>query len=62
MGRRDNFFDRGGTSLSAVRVAISLDREVSLKDLVRHPVLTDLAALLDERSTHETVTTPRSSR
>ncbi|MEU5825919.1 amino acid adenylation domain-containing protein [Streptomyces sp. NPDC047803] len=62
MGRRDNFFDRGGTSLSAVRVAISLDREVSLKDLVRHPVLTDLAALLDERSTRETVTTPRSSR
>ncbi|WP_236063875.1 non-ribosomal peptide synthetase [Streptomyces poriferorum] len=51
VGRRDNFFDRGGTSLSAVRVAISLDREVSLKDLVRHPVLTDLASLVDERST-----------
>lgn len=62
VGRRDNFFDRGGTSLSAVRVAISLDREVSLKDLVRHPVLTDLAALLDERSTREPITTPRSSR
>ncbi|MFI8003291.1 amino acid adenylation domain-containing protein [Streptomyces sp. NPDC086010] len=50
VGRRDNFFDRGGTSLSAVRVAISLDREVSLKDLVLHPVLTDLASLVDERS------------
>ncbi|WP_327121742.1 amino acid adenylation domain-containing protein [Streptomyces sp. NBC_01341] len=50
VGRRDNFFDRGGTSLTAVRVAISLDREVSLKDLVRHPVLTDLASLVDERS------------
>ncbi|MEU8791350.1 amino acid adenylation domain-containing protein [Streptomyces sp. NPDC048643] len=51
VGRRDDFFDRGGTSLSAVRVAISLDREVTLKDLVRHPVLTDLAALVDRRST-----------
>ncbi|MFF0142243.1 amino acid adenylation domain-containing protein [Streptomyces sp. NPDC005227] len=51
VGRRDDFFDRGGTSLSAVRVAISLDREVTLKDLVHHPVLTDLAALVDRRST-----------
>ncbi|MEW2165297.1 amino acid adenylation domain-containing protein [Streptomyces sp. NPDC007084] len=51
VSRRDDFFDRGGTSLSAVRVAISLDREVTLKDLVRHPVLTDLAALVDRRST-----------
>ncbi|MFC8230357.1 amino acid adenylation domain-containing protein [Streptomyces sp. NPDC057287] len=51
VGRKDNFFDRGGTSLSAVRLAISLDREVSLKDLVRHPVLTDLASLVDGRST-----------
>ncbi|MFD8689589.1 amino acid adenylation domain-containing protein [Streptomyces sp. NPDC059651] len=62
VGRRDNFFDRGGTSLSAVAVAIALDRAVSLKDLVRHPVLTDLAALLDARSIHETTTTSRSSR
>ncbi|MEU9198496.1 amino acid adenylation domain-containing protein [Streptomyces sp. NPDC048332] len=51
VGRRDNFFDCGGTSLSAVRVAILLDREVALRDLVRHPVLTDLASLVDERST-----------
>lgn len=51
VGRQDNFFDRGGTSLSAVRVAISLDREVSLKDLVRHPVLAELASFVDERST-----------
>ncbi|MFF3175652.1 amino acid adenylation domain-containing protein [Streptomyces sp. NPDC057900] len=50
VGLRDNFFDRGGTSLSAVGVVISLDREVSLKDLVRNPVLTDLAALVDERA------------
>lgn len=63
VGRRDNFFDRGGTSLSAVKVAVSLDREVSLKDLVRHPVLTDLASLIDERSTREPIaTTPRRSR
>ncbi|MFF4094877.1 amino acid adenylation domain-containing protein [Streptomyces sp. NPDC001834] len=50
IGRRDNFFDRGGTSLSAVKLAIVLDRAVSLKDVTRHPVLADLAGLVDGRS------------
>ncbi|MFJ9814989.1 amino acid adenylation domain-containing protein [Streptomyces sp. NPDC101151] len=47
IGRRDHFFDRGGTSLAAVKLAIALDRAVSLKDVTAHPVLTDLAALVD---------------
>ncbi len=50
IGRRDHFFDRGGTSLSAVKVAIALDRTVSLKDLTRHPVLADLAEVIERRS------------
>ncbi|WP_392842154.1 amino acid adenylation domain-containing protein [Streptomyces sp. LN500] len=50
IGRRDHFFDRGGTSLSAVKLAITLDRVVSLKDVTRHPVLADLAGLVDGRS------------
>ncbi|MFJ9482031.1 amino acid adenylation domain-containing protein [Streptomyces mirabilis] len=50
IGRRDHFFDRGGTSLSAVKLAVALDRAVSLKDVTRHPVLADLAALVDGRS------------
>ncbi|HYZ08343.1 MAG TPA: amino acid adenylation domain-containing protein [Pseudonocardiaceae bacterium] len=50
IGRRDHFFDRGGTSLSAVKLAISLGRAVSLKDLTRHPILADLAGLVDGRS------------
>ena len=50
IGRHDNFFELGGTSLSAVKVAITLDRAVSLKDLTRHPVLADLAGLVDGRS------------
>ena len=33
LGRRDHFFDRGGTSLSAVRLAITMDRAASLKDV-----------------------------
>lgn len=49
IGRRDHFFDRGGSSLSAVRLAVTLDRVVSLKDVARHPVLADLAALVDDR-------------
>jgi amino acid adenylation domain-containing protein len=47
IGRGDNFFDRGGTSLSAVKLVIALDREVSLKDVTRLPVLADQARLLD---------------
>ncbi|MBT2540044.1 amino acid adenylation domain-containing protein [Streptomyces sp. ISL-44] len=48
--RRDNFFDRGGTSLSSVRLAITLDRAVSPADVIRHPVLSDLARFLDTAS------------
>jgi len=47
IGRRDHFFDRGGTSLSAVRLAIILDRAVSLQDVAHHPILADLARLVD---------------
>jgi len=49
IGRRDNFFDLGGTSLSGLRLAIALDRAVSFKDLTGHPILADLAALIDSK-------------
>lgn len=48
--RQDHFFDRGGTSLAAVRLAIALDRAVDVKDIARHPVLADLARVLDDGS------------
>ncbi|OEJ35111.1 non-ribosomal peptide synthetase [Streptomyces subrutilus] len=60
IGRRDNFFDRGGTSLSAVRLAVTLDRAVSPADVTRHPVLTDLARFLDTAS-HRLPTAPSAS-
>lgn len=50
LGRHDNFFDRGGTSLSAVQLAIALNREVSLKDVTHYPILADLAGLVDGRT------------
>ncbi len=50
IGRRDHFFDLGGTSLSAVKLAITLGRAVSLKDLTDHPILADLAMLIDGRA------------
>ncbi|MEU5592955.1 amino acid adenylation domain-containing protein [Streptomyces sp. NPDC020298] len=50
IGRHDHFFDNGGTSLTAVQLAIRLDRVLTLKDLTRHPVLADLARLLDARA------------
>jgi amino acid adenylation domain-containing protein len=48
--RHDNFFDRGGTSLAAVRLMIGLDRVVSLPDLSAHPVLAELADVIDRRT------------
>ncbi len=50
IGRRDHFFDLGGTSLSAVKLAIILDCAVSLKDLREHPILADLATVIDGKS------------
>ena len=49
IGKRDHFFDLGGTSLSAIRLAVALDRTVSFKDLRAHPILADQAALIDDR-------------
>ncbi|QCD55918.1 non-ribosomal peptide synthetase [Streptomyces hawaiiensis] len=51
--REDNFFDLGGTSLSAVRLAVALDRVISPRDLVGSPVLADLAHLIDTRTAGE---------
>src|SRR5207253_2676200 len=47
--RRDRFFDLGGTSLSALKLAITLERAVSFKDLTGHPILADLAMLVDDK-------------
>ncbi|HET9254394.1 MAG TPA: non-ribosomal peptide synthetase, partial [Pseudonocardiaceae bacterium] len=48
--RGDHFFDLGGTSLSAVKLAVALDRAVSLKDIVLYPILADQADMIDGRS------------
>ncbi|WP_407555261.1 amino acid adenylation domain-containing protein [Streptomyces sp. Pv4-95] len=59
VGRQDHFFDRGGTSLSAVKLAIALGRVVSVKEVTRHPVLADLARLVEDRSeSHSEVLRP----
>ena len=47
IGRQDSFFALGGTSLSAVKLAVRLKRAVSIKDVMQTPVLADLAELLD---------------
>ena len=49
IGRRDRFFDLGGTSLSALQLLIALDRALSFKQLVAHPSLADQAMLIDGR-------------
>src|SRR5436309_9039135 len=58
IGRRDHFFELGGTSLSALNVAITLERAVSFKDLINHPILADLATLVDDRSVWRLEATP----
>src|SRR5438874_12830711 len=49
IGRRDHFFDLGGTSLSALKLAITLDRAVSFRDLIGQPILADQAELIERR-------------
>lgn len=49
VGRRDQFFKLGGTSLAAVRLAINLKRAVSYRDVLAHPVLADLATHLEQQ-------------
>src|SRR5207244_3623281 len=54
IGRRDHFFELGGTSLSALRLVIALERGVSLKDLHAHPTLADQATLTEHRGIRPT--------
>jgi amino acid adenylation domain-containing protein len=49
IGRRDSLFELGGTSLSVLKLAIALDRALSVKELVGNPILADQAALLDRQ-------------
>ncbi len=49
VGRRDDFFALGGTSLTALKLVIALDRAVTFKDLTEHSGLADLAAVLERR-------------
>jgi len=58
ISRHDNFFDRGGSSLLAAKLAIALDRAVSLKELTRHPVLADMAGVVDGTSAAPASRTP----
>ncbi|MET8093897.1 non-ribosomal peptide synthetase [Micromonospora sp. NPDC005220] len=47
ISRDDHFFERGGTSLSAIKMIADLGRPFTLNELTTHPVLSDLAPLLD---------------
>jgi acyl-coenzyme A synthetase/AMP-(fatty) acid ligase len=48
IGRNDDFFALGGTSLAALKVVVALDGLISIGNLMRHPVLADVAATADK--------------
>ncbi|MET9567053.1 non-ribosomal peptide synthetase [Streptomyces tauricus] len=50
IGSGTRFTDLGGTSLSAIRLAIELDRQVTVAELRDTPTLADVAALLDRKA------------
>ncbi|GAA1498317.1 non-ribosomal peptide synthetase [Paeniglutamicibacter kerguelensis] len=58
IGGQDSFFALGGTSLSAVKLAVLLKRAVSIKDIMQTPVLTDLATLLGASSLEDAAEPP----
>src|SRR6266542_2930641 len=49
VGRWDHFFNLGGTSLSAIKLAIAFDRALSFKEIASHPILAHQAELMDRR-------------
>jgi amino acid adenylation domain-containing protein len=53
IGRDDDFFGLGGTSLAAVRMIVKLEGKISLKDLNRSPVLGELAGHLESGAAEE---------
>ncbi|HVS24656.1 MAG TPA: amino acid adenylation domain-containing protein [Gammaproteobacteria bacterium] len=59
IGRSARFFELGGTSLSALRLAIAVDRAVSVGDLADNPTLADLAKRVDQRSPQRLATVPK---
>jgi amino acid adenylation domain-containing protein len=66
VGRHDNFFELGGHSLLAVRMMSRLrqvsGREVEIRELFAHPVLSDLACALDQAARAEQEAIPRAER
>ncbi|WP_404955484.1 non-ribosomal peptide synthetase [Streptomyces sp. 147326] len=46
VGRNDNFYDQGGTSLSAVQLVVRMDRAFTLRNVIDHPTLHELAGFL----------------
>jgi amino acid adenylation domain-containing protein len=58
IGGQDSFFALGGTSLSAVKLAVLLKRAVPIKDIMQTPVLADLAALLEASSLADSAVPP----
>lgn len=47
--RNDSFFERGGGSLAGIRLVVQLSGLLSLVDLMKHPVLADLAGVVEQR-------------
>ena len=56
--RSDSFFRLGGTSLAAIRLVLRLDRAITVPQIVAHPVLADLAAVLDGAGARPAAATP----
>ncbi|KUN63900.1 non-ribosomal peptide synthetase [Streptomyces canus] len=50
VGRHSGFSEFGGTSLSALRLVVALDRVVTVKDLAGIATVAELAGLLDRRA------------
>ncbi len=51
IGGDDHFFEIGGGSLSALRMVAQLDGLITLQQLISHPVLSELAAIVDKEGT-----------
>ncbi|MCE0446770.1 phosphopantetheine-binding protein [Streptomyces tricolor] len=50
IGRGSRFTELGGTSLTAIKLAVALDRVVSVGELAHTPTVAEVAALLKRKT------------
>ncbi|MBP2056284.1 hypothetical protein J2Z21_009302 [Streptomyces griseochromogenes] len=56
IGRNDDFFSAAGSSPTVIRLAVKLEKQISLRDIVNNSTPSNLGAILDKGMPHDNAT------